>query len=116
MLKEFVAGHPQARMADNLGTQGYFNLMSKAAAMVGNSSSGIIEAPSFQLPVVNIGTRQEGRVKAANVIDVGYSREEVLGGYPKGPGSSVPRQPPRHGQPLRPRQCREDYRRAVVGR
>jgi UDP-N-acetylglucosamine 2-epimerase len=38
--------------------------------MVGNSSSGIIEAPSFCLPVVNIGNRQNGRVKAGNVIDV----------------------------------------------
>ncbi len=38
--------------------------------MVGNSSSGLIEAPSFRLPVVNIGTRQQGRCRAANVIDV----------------------------------------------
>jgi UDP-N-acetylglucosamine 2-epimerase len=38
--------------------------------MVGNSSSGIIEAPSFQLPVVNVGDRQKGRLKAVNVLDV----------------------------------------------
>jgi UDP-hydrolysing UDP-N-acetyl-D-glucosamine 2-epimerase len=83
LIQEFVASHPQARMADNMGTQGYFSLMSLASAMIGNSSSGIIEAPSFRLPVVNIGARQHGRVRAANVIDVGYSREEVLAGIQK---------------------------------
>lgn len=83
LIHKFVTSHSQARMADNLGTQGYFSLMSLATAMVGNSSSGIIEAPSFQLPVVNIGSRQDGRVRAANVIDVGYVRDEILAGIQK---------------------------------
>jgi len=48
--------------------------------MVGNSSSGIIEAASFHLPVVNIGSRQLGRVRTANVIDVGNSKEEIAKG------------------------------------
>jgi UDP-N-acetylglucosamine 2-epimerase len=55
-------------------------MMAIAAAMVGNSSSGIIEAPSFKLPVVNIGTRQQGRLKAKNVIDVEYERDEIING------------------------------------
>jgi UDP-hydrolysing UDP-N-acetyl-D-glucosamine 2-epimerase len=80
MLTEFVQGHENATIVDNLGTEGYFSLMAVAAAMVGNSSSGIIEAPSFKLPVVNIGARQEGRVRAANVIDVGYESGEILAG------------------------------------
>jgi len=79
-LTEFVAAHPAAWMLDNLGTRGYFSLMKVAAAMVGNSSSGLIEAPSFELPVVNIGTRQAGRVRAANVIDVGYDRAAIIDG------------------------------------
>ena len=83
MIREFVLSQPEAQMADNLGTQGYFSLMSLASAMVGNSSSGLIEAPSFELPVVNIGSRQDGRVRAANVIDVGHSREEILVGIQK---------------------------------
>lgn len=62
---------------ENLGTRAYFTAMSLAAAMVGNSSSGIVEAPSFGLPVVNIGSRQRGRLRAANVLDVGYGREEI---------------------------------------
>jgi UDP-hydrolysing UDP-N-acetyl-D-glucosamine 2-epimerase len=76
-IREFVEAHPLSRLVDNLGTEAYFSLMSQCAAMVGNSSSGILEAPSFCLPVVYVGTRQKGRVRAANVIDVGYGREEI---------------------------------------
>ena len=79
LIKEYVKCHSHAQMVDNLGTQGYFS-MKVAAAMVGNSSSGILEAPSFQLPVVNIGSRQRGRLRADNVIDVGYDRNDILAG------------------------------------
>lgn len=79
-LEGFVDAHPTARLIECLGTQVYFSVMSVASAMVGNSSSGLIEAPSFKLPVVNIGTRQAGRVRARNVIDVGYERDDILGG------------------------------------
>ena len=48
--------------------------------MVGNSSSGLTEAPSFRLPVVNIGDRQRGRIRAKNVIDVPCSRDAILDG------------------------------------
>jgi UDP-hydrolysing UDP-N-acetyl-D-glucosamine 2-epimerase len=66
----FAASRANARVADNLGRLGYFSVLKRAAAMLGNSSSGIIEAPSFELPVVNVGNRQDGRTRAANVIDV----------------------------------------------
>ena len=45
--------------------------------MIGNSSSGLIEAPSLELPVVNIGDRQRGRTRAANVLDVAPDREAI---------------------------------------
>jgi UDP-N-acetylglucosamine 2-epimerase (non-hydrolysing)/GDP/UDP-N,N'-diacetylbacillosamine 2-epimerase (hydrolysing) len=80
LVRDYVATRSSARLVDNLGTQAYFSLMAISAAMVGNSSSGIIEASAFKLPVVNIGTRQEGRVRGANVIDVGYRREEITAG------------------------------------
>lgn len=79
-LQAFAETHANAQLVDNLGTKAYFSLMSISAAMVGNSSSGIIEAASFKLPVVNIGTRQEGRTRPRNVIDVGYQRTEILNG------------------------------------
>ena len=79
-MDRFVQTHRLARRLDNLGTQAYFSLMRFAAAMAGNSSSGLIEAPSFELPVVNVGTRQEGRTRARNVIDVGFNRDEIRAG------------------------------------
>ncbi len=54
--------------------------MSLATAMAGNSSSGIVEAASFKLPVVNIGNRQQGRVMARNVICVECRRDEIVRG------------------------------------
>ena len=76
-IREFIASHERAQMVENFGTDGYFSMMRQAAAMVGNSSSGVIEAASFELPVINIGTRQDGRTRARNVIDCGYGRGEI---------------------------------------
>ena len=59
---------------------GYIALMAHAACMVGNSSSGIIEAPSFCLPVVNIGNRQKGRLRGDNVIDVPAAADAIRDG------------------------------------
>lgn len=83
MIDRFVCEKPTAQLIPNLGTQGYFSLMAHSAAMVGNSSSGIIEAASLGLPVVNIGDRQRGRVRPGNVIDVGYDRRAISGGISK---------------------------------
>ena len=57
--------------------------MDRAAAKVGNSSRGVLEAPSFGLPVMNIDTRQQGRIRARNVIDVGYGRDAIVKGIGK---------------------------------
>lgn len=80
LIREVVERCPEAQLAANLGTQGYFSAMSLATAMVGNSSSGVVEAASFRLPVVNIGNRQAGRLQAANVINTGCSRSEIISG------------------------------------
>ncbi len=76
----FVDAHPSAVAVENLGTQYYFSAMALASAMVGNSSSGIIEAASFELPVVNVGIRQRGRVRGKNVVDVECDRAAILDG------------------------------------
>lgn len=75
--KEFVAAHPAAVAVEHLGTELYFGLMAIAGAMVGNSSSGLIEAASFRLPVVNVGDRQKGRIRSANIIDVPCERDAI---------------------------------------
>jgi UDP-N-acetylglucosamine 2-epimerase (non-hydrolysing)/GDP/UDP-N,N'-diacetylbacillosamine 2-epimerase (hydrolysing) len=79
-MMQFCDSHQDAWFIENSGLQGYFSLMKHVAAMVGNSSSGIIEAPSMKLPVVNIGARQAGRVRAKNVIDVDYPRGSIVSG------------------------------------
>lgn len=73
----------RVRILQHAGTEIYLSLMASVKAMVGNTSSGVAEAPSFKLPVVNIGTRQDGKVHAENVIDVGYSETEITEGINK---------------------------------
>ena len=82
-IEEHVASRECAWSVENFGTEGYFSMMQRTAALVGNSSSGLIEAPSFGVPVVNIGTRQGGRIRAANVVDVGATCEEIVLGVRK---------------------------------
>jgi UDP-hydrolysing UDP-N-acetyl-D-glucosamine 2-epimerase len=68
-FQALAADRTNVRFVDNLGTEPYFNLMRHAVAMLGNSSSGIVEAASFELPVINVGDRQAGRSRSANVLD-----------------------------------------------
>lgn len=82
-IENYCSMFDNAKVVRNLSTNGYLTALSKVAAMVGNSSSGIIEAPSFGLPVVNIGSRQGGRVKAANVIDVEFDKAQISGAIEK---------------------------------
>jgi UDP-hydrolysing UDP-N-acetyl-D-glucosamine 2-epimerase len=77
-IRHYVAAHPNAAAVPNLGGLAYFSAMRLAAAVVGNSSSGIIEAASFQTPVVNIGSRQRGRLRARNVIDAAPRRDAII--------------------------------------
>jgi UDP-hydrolysing UDP-N-acetyl-D-glucosamine 2-epimerase len=74
----------------------FLSLMSVASVMAGNSSSGIIEAPSFGLPVVNVGTRQCHRVRAENVLDVGYDRADIAAGLRTALSDSAWRKRARH--------------------
>ncbi len=65
------------RLIPHLGSHKYLSLMRIASVLLGNSSSGILEACSFGLPVINIGTRQYGRMRAGNVIDVGHDSQAI---------------------------------------
>jgi len=83
IIKKMRRFSPKAQAHANLVPEMFYDLLRHAVAIVGNSSSALMEAPSFDLPAVNIGTRQEGRLRGANVIDVGYSTEEILAGIEK---------------------------------
>ncbi len=76
-LESFAENRPDVYLIKSMGTKAYYAAMRKAVFMIGNSSSGIWEAPSFDLPVINIGRRQEDRLRAANVIDVGYDLDSL---------------------------------------
>lgn len=80
-FREFCEKDPtRYRWIPHLGHARYLGCLRHCALMIGNSSSGLVEAGSFRLPVVNIGTRQKGRVRGANVIDVPCSAPAILKG------------------------------------
>ena len=68
---------PSIQVHQSLGRYYYHGLLAVAATCVGNSSSGIKETPAFYCPCVNVGGRQKGRLRADNVIDVGYDAEQI---------------------------------------
>ena len=76
--------HPHIQVHRSLGRYNYHGLLGLARrpgskiACVGNSSSGIKETPAFGCPAVNIGSRQDGRLRAENVIDVGYDTNAIV--------------------------------------
>jgi len=82
-IEEFKKSYAKITVAINASQSIYIGLMKYAAAMVGNSSSGIIEAASFGLPVVNVGPRQAGRIRARNVIDVLNEKTSLISALEK---------------------------------
>jgi UDP-N-acetylglucosamine 2-epimerase (non-hydrolysing)/GDP/UDP-N,N'-diacetylbacillosamine 2-epimerase (hydrolysing) len=78
MIQSYVLNHPgKAAVFTSLGSLKYLSLMKYGTVVIGNSSSGIIEAPALKTPSVNIGDRQKGRIKADSVIDSGTSVKEI---------------------------------------
>jgi UDP-hydrolysing UDP-N-acetyl-D-glucosamine 2-epimerase len=78
-LVELARRDPRFVLAHDLGSARWWSLLALAQVMVGNSSSGILEAPSFSLPVVNIGERQHGRLRVHPVIDVPADAHAIAG-------------------------------------
>jgi UDP-hydrolysing UDP-N-acetyl-D-glucosamine 2-epimerase len=76
-LRNLVKDHPNASFRETLGVDLYYEVMIHAALMVGNSSSGIWESASFGIPVINVGSRQLGRTRGANVCDSGPNPAEI---------------------------------------
>jgi len=69
------------RVFKSIPRRDFLGLMSLASTMVGNSSSALFEAPSFGLPAVNIGLRQEGRERVANIIDAGHNKASIISAF-----------------------------------
>ncbi len=104
-IENFCRAHGWSSFVDTLGSTLYPNALRHASVMAGNSSSGVIEAGMFGLPAINIGDRQKGRERGANVIDVPNDAAEIVAaldrlgpcpkrtvaGSPYGDGAAGPR-------------------------
>jgi UDP-N-acetylglucosamine 2-epimerase (non-hydrolysing)/GDP/UDP-N,N'-diacetylbacillosamine 2-epimerase (hydrolysing) len=77
-LEQHRQEHPRFALFRNLSHPVFLGLLGEASVLVGNSSSGIIEAASFQLPVVDIGIRQRGRERVGNVLQVEHDHAQIL--------------------------------------
>ena len=85
MIDEYVSRNPERCMAVySLGLKRYMSALALADIVIGNSSSGISETPSFGVPTVNIGDRQKGRIQAGNIISCEPSKEDVTQAIRKG--------------------------------
>lgn len=84
MIDDYVAANSDHAAAFvSLGQLRYLSVMRQVDAVVGNSSSGIIEAPSLGVPSINIGARQQGRIRAASVIDCDPAVEDIVAALKK---------------------------------
>ena len=77
-LREFSKNKSNVYLYKNLGSVNFLSVMNLCDVIVGNSSSALIEAPYFKKPVVNIGNRQKGRLKANNIIDCSNNYIDIL--------------------------------------
>lgn len=77
IMSSYARRHPRVHMFENLGRDRYYAAMASARFMIGNSSSGLWEAPSFRLPVVNIGNRQKGRLHGRNIVHAELNADSI---------------------------------------
>jgi UDP-N-acetylglucosamine 2-epimerase len=68
---------PFLRIVPHAGSRTYLSLVRHAATVVGNSSSGLFDTPTLKVPVINIGSRQTGRMRGSNVVDVDFDRSRI---------------------------------------
>lgn len=84
LIQEFVKEHPEDSIAvTSLGKKRYYSALKHASAVVGNSSSGLVEAPTMHIPTLNIGNRQKGRCRGASIVDCEASHESIRNGLYK---------------------------------
>ena len=77
-IKDFVRSNKKSVFIPSLGKELYLSILKKSKFVIGNSSSGIIEAPSFRIPTVNIGDRQKGRVMCSSIINCQNTEKEIF--------------------------------------
>lgn len=83
LLEKFVKGKTNIHIVDSLGVKRYLSALKYCYMVMGNSSSGITEVPSFHIPTINIGDRQKGRTHAETVIDCKSDTDSILSAMEK---------------------------------
>jgi len=79
LIDQYAEKNPEnIYVTTSMGQKNYLSAMSHCSAVVGNSSSGIVEAPAFHVPTVNIGDRQKGRLKASSILDCNDETDEIV--------------------------------------
>jgi GDP/UDP-N,N'-diacetylbacillosamine 2-epimerase (hydrolysing) len=78
MIDEYVSKHINAKCVASLGVKLYLSAVKYSAAVIGNSSSGIVEVPSFHVPTINIGDRQKGRLMAESVVNCIPLKDSII--------------------------------------
>ena len=78
MIKNFEESHDNIKSFTSLGMLRYYSAMKYVDMVVGNSSSGIYETPSFKIPTINIGNRQKGRLQTNSIINCNPKKEDIL--------------------------------------
>jgi GDP/UDP-N,N'-diacetylbacillosamine 2-epimerase (hydrolysing) len=78
IIEKFTKKHNRMILVSSLGMINYLSAMKYCALVMGNSSSGIIEAPSFKVPTINIGDRQRGRIQAESVINCLPIKDDII--------------------------------------
>lgn len=82
-IDEFVSEHSNCTVFESLGAKRYLSLLNYSSGIIGNSSSGIVEAPSLKIPTINIGDRQKGRLKSKSIIDCEPVCDEIVNAIKK---------------------------------
>lgn len=77
-IEQFVSEHDNCFYYSSLGIKRYLSLLRKSRMIIGNSSSGIVEAPSLGIPTINIGSRQKGRLQASSIINCKTNVAEIV--------------------------------------
>ena len=81
MVRDWVQAHPDKAVAvTSLGRRRYYSALRHCKAVIGNSSSGLCEAPSFRKPTLNIGIRQQGRTQGNTIVNCDPTRESISDG------------------------------------
>lgn len=88
LLEEYASKHSNFFLFDSLGMERYLSAVKHSKFVVGNSSSGIIEVPSFKIPTINIGHRQKGRLMSSSVINCQPNYKDISSAIKKAMGKS----------------------------